>query len=553
MSRTPNIATAPARVVRGRNGAVVSPHHLATQAGLGVLRAGGSAVDAAIATNAALAVVAGAQCGLGGDAFWLIWDARESRLSALNGSGRSGRAATVDAALAAGHAEMPSVGPWTITVPGAIASWGDAHSRHGRLEWSTLFEPAIELAHGFPADSSWSALVESALPRAGADSDWAAIYRPHHRAWRAGEVVRLEALAQSLATIASEGAAAAYDGSIAARTSAFFSAQGVPLDAADLASHRSEWAEPIGLDYRHVRSMAHPPNSVGVISLQTLGMLARSTPAPDAVFDGLGWDDAGWIHRGLEASRIGLSERDAYVTEPESMAPGAVEEMLSDERMDRFAARIDPARVAPPIAPILPPGGGTVYLASTDRWGGVVSLLQSNFHAFGSGLADPATGICFQDRGSFFRLDRSQANVLAPGKRPTHTLTPGMLMRDGRPWIAHGAMGGEIQPQIFAQFVSAVVDGGVDVATAVSAPRWAALMPGPHEAPTISRLESRVPESVVERLREFGHDVEITDGWSSAMGHGHAIEILRDEDGLDDDGTLAAAADPRSEGSAAAF
>lgn len=553
MNETPIIATAPARVVRGRNGAVASPHHLATQAGLAVLRMGGSAVDAAIATNAALAVVAGAQCGLGGDAFWLIWDERTGRLSALNGSGGSGSAATLEAAGAAGHTRMPDVGPWTVTIPGAVASWGAAHAVHGRIDWSGLFGTAIELAAGFPADDAWSALVERAAGRFGVDGDWARTYRPSGATWHAGSIVRLERLAESLQTIADDGARVAYDGALAARTSAFFATQGVPISAADLDAYQPEWAEPIGIDYREVRSMAHPPNSVGVVSLQMLGMLARSAPAAGASFDGRGWDDPGWIHRGLEAARLGLAERDAHITDPDAMVAGTVERLLSDAHLDELSAGIDETAVMSPARSTLPPGGGTVYLATADRWGGVVSLLQSNFHAFGSGLVDPTTGICFQDRGAFFRLDPTHVNILAPNKRPTHTLTPGMLLRHGRPWIAHGSMGGEIQPQLFAQFVSAVVDGGADVATAVAAPRWAAMMPGLFEAPTISRLESRVPAAIVTQLRSRGHEVEMTEDWSSGMGHGHAIEIVESDGGSDDGRSFAAAADPRSEGSAAAF
>ena len=289
------------------------------------------------------------------------------------------------------------------------------------------------------------------------------------------------------------------------------------------------------------------------MALQTLGMLARFTPPQAAAFDGRGWRDAGWIHLGLEASRLALAERDARVTDLASMPADAVEEMLSDARLDELADRIDPERALSPVAPTLPPGGGTVYITAADRWGGVVSLLESNFQGFGSGLVDAETGISFQDRGAFFRPDPEHANALAPGKRPTHTLAPGMLLRDGRPWIAHGAMGGEIQPQVFAQLVSAVVDGKADVGTAVAVPRWAARMPEHLAPPRLTQLESRVDEAVTEHLRAMRHDVVMTDPWSSGMGHGHAIELVETDGPEGVERSFAVAADPRSEGSAAAF
>ena len=205
-----------------------------------------------------------------------------------------------------------------------------------------------------------------------------------------------------------------------------------------------------------------------------------------------------------------------------------------------------------PLQPgTLPAGGGTIYITVADQWGDLVSLLESNYQGFGSGLVDPKTGIAFHDRGAFFRLEPSHPNALAPGKRPAHTLAPGMLLRNGRPWIVHGSMGGEIQPQVFTQFVSAVVDGGADVATAVAAPRWAAMMRSQHGPADLTELEARVPPGIAEALSAKGHDVVMREAWASSMGHAHAIEVIRDSDGSMV--SFAAGADPRSEGSAAAW
>jgi gamma-glutamyltranspeptidase/glutathione hydrolase len=551
VTNSPTAALIPAGVVRGRNGAVASPHHLATQAGIAMLRAGGSAVDAAIATNAALAVVAGHSCGLGGDAFWLIWDANHERVTALNGSGRSGSGASIDAAAAAGFTAMPERGPWSITVPGAVHSWGVAHERHGVLPWADILAPAADLADAFPASAGWLDAIQRSAGIFGTTGDWARTYRPDARARSVGQVVRLPALAQTLRMLAEEGASAAYSGSIAASTAAYFAASGVPVSAADLAAHRSDWGDAIAVDYRGVTSLSHAPNSVGVTALQTLGIMARfDAPAADA-YDGQGWADSDWVHVGLESSRLALHDRDAWVTDLLAMPSGWSEAMLSDAELDALAARIDPGRAMVVPRGTLPRGGGTVYLTTADRWGNVVSLLESNYQGFGSGLVDPATGISFQDRGAFFRLDPHHPNALAPGKRTAHTLAPGMLLRGGKPWIAHGAMGGEIQPQVFAQFVSAVVDAGADVATAVAAPRWAALMREQHGPADRTVLESRSSPALGSGLSGLGHRVELVGPFAAVMGHAHAIEVIRDDAG--DTVSFAAASDPRSEGAAVAW
>ncbi len=544
-------ATMPARPIRGRHGAVASPHHLATQAGLLALRTGGSAVDAAIATNAALAVVAGHSCGLGGDAFWIIWDVEHGEAVTLNGSGRAGAGATLEAAAAAGHTSMPERGPWSVTVPGAVHSWGEAHGRYGRLDWTFLLAPAIDLAGGFPASDGWIAAVERSALVFGDDGDWAHVYRPERRPRHPGALVRLPALERTLHRLVVEGPSAPYTGSVASAWADYLGTRGSPVGATDLAAHTSDWGRPLAADYRGLTALSHAPNSVGVIALQTLGLLARFAPPPADAFDGRGWADPGWIHLGLEASRLALVERDSYVTDPAWMQEGETEAMLSPERLDALAARIDPARAMHLDPGTLPGGGGTVYIATADRWGNAVSLLQSNYQGFGSGLVDPVTGVAFHDRGAFFRLDPSHPSAMAPGKRPTHTLSPGMLLRAGLPWMIHGSMGGEIQPQVFAQFVSAVADGGADVATAVSAPRWAAMMPRQFAPADRTELESRVAAGVADVLRAMGHRVEMREPWTSTMGHAHAIEVVRAEDGSVR--SYAAAADPRSEGSAAAW
>jgi gamma-glutamyltranspeptidase/glutathione hydrolase len=546
----------------GTRGAVVAPNHLASAIGLDVLRGGGSAVDAAIATNAALAVVAAHSCGLGGDAFWLIWPGEggpwrltgESagggltdpldRLVALNGSGRAGSLATLERLRSLGHSTMPMGSPLSITVPGAVRSWADAHERYGSQPLPALLAPAVELAEGFPASAGWSAAIERSAARFGTEGGWAQAFRPLGRPWQEGETVRLPALAATLRTLAKDGPGDFYGGALGARQAAFLGGAGALIGASDLASHRSTWTRPIGLPYRGGLATTHPPNSSGIVALVALAILERFTPPRDA-FDG------DWIHLAIEASRLALEDRERHLADAQSMAPGAVDRMLDPAHAADLAGRIDARHSGIGRPSTAPRGGGTVYLAAADRWGGLVSLLQSNWHGFGSGVVDPETGIAYQDRGVSFSLEPGHPNALAPGKRTAHTLTPGMLFREGRPWVAHGSMGGEVQPQVYLQVVSALVDRRVDIATAVSAPRWGLQTRSILEPPEHLLVESRFPAELVADLVARGHPVRMIDAFDAAVGYCHAIEVRRNGDGTIEG--FAAATDPRSEGRPAAY
>jgi gamma-glutamyltranspeptidase len=543
----------PVPLARGSHGAVVAPHHLATAAGLHVLRAGGTAVDAAIATNAALAVVMPNGGGIGGDAFWLIWDAADSRQHALNGSGRS--AAGIDAAALRerGLRVMPRRGPLTITVPGAVRSWGDAHARFGRLSRDEVLAPAIELARdGFPAWEGFIEAVEATswllADQPGSGTGFAAVYRPRSRRWLPGERVRLPALGDTLAILAREGFDAFYDGDIAERQARALAGAGSPIDADDLREHRSTWGEPVGIDYRGVRVTTHPPNSSGVVALELLGLLERFEPPDPTAFGPHGVADARWIHLHLEAAKLAMADRDAYLTDP-AARDVPVDLLLDPERIAALGGRIDPRRASAPPVASNPPGGGTVFLATVDTDGNAVSLIESNYLGFGSGVVDPGTGIHYQNRGSYFSLDPDHPNVLEPRKRTLHTLLPGMLFRNGRagPWIVVGSMGGDAQPQVHAQFVSAVVDGELDIRTAIAAPRFY-VEPRDHFAPpTAVSLEPRHAAGIDDALRALGHELVPTAAFDSNLGHEHAIELVAGGP-AEPDGSVAAATDPRSEG-----
>ena len=544
----------PARLVRGARGAVVAPHHLATQAGLGVLAAGGSAVDAAIATNAVLGVVMPNGCGLGGDAFWLVWDEARGEQVAINGSGRAPAAADADALRARGLDRIPLRGPHSITVPGAVRSWGDAHARWGRLSRGAILGPAIEQAlDGFPMWAGLAGAIESIVAACGTEP-WGRglveTWRPDGRPRRLGERVRLPALAATLRTLADDGFDAFYDGDLGERIAVGLASAGAPCTHADLREHRSTFGRPIEASYRGVRVTTHPPNSSGVVALQLLRLLERFEPPAGASFGASGWTDAAWLHLQLEAAKLAFVDRDATLTDPEARNV-PVDALLDDAHIAELAGRIDPRRADPAPPAVRTLVGGTIYLATVDADGNAVSLIQSNAAGFGSGVLDRATGVHFQDRGASFSLDPRHANVLAPRKRTAHTLLPGMLFRDGerRPWVVAGSMGGDIQPQIHVQLVSALVDGGVDVRTAVAAPRVVVEPAGWLAPPVAAFADGPLAPGVAEGLAARGQSVAMA-RYDGSLGHEHAIELV--DGGPAAGGTLAAIADPRSMGLAAA-
>lgn len=528
-------------------GMVTAPHYLAAQAGLDILRRGGNAVDAAIATAAVLSVVYPHMCTLGGDNFWLIFDAATQSLRGLNASGRAAARATVEYYTKKGLTHIPSRG-WdsAITVPGAVSGW-DAAFRfahesmaHG-LPWSDLFTSAINYARrGCPVSTSLAEL--SALNASSLDRELrflqrfpelARIFFPGGRPLEQGTLLRQPDLARTLEDLAQGGAAAFYTGAFAHAVAEDMARHGGLLSLDDFAAHRADWVTPLSVDYKGLLACNLPPNTQGLASLEILNILRN--------FDvqGMGEGSADYVHALVEATKQAFLDRDAYVSDPD-FVQAPLDLLLSSEYGRRQASRIDMHRAGFPLSP-LDPHGDTVWLGVVDEDGNAVSLIQSIYHDFGSGIVPAGTGVLLQDRGCFFSLQEEHVNVLRPGKRTMHTLNPAMLLKDGKPWLVYGTMGGEGQPQTQAALVTRMVDFGMTPQEAIAAPRWVYGHTWGAERNDL-RMEKRFAPDVIEELKRRGHVVNTVEDYAHVMGHAGAIRVDAET------GLLQGGCDPRGNG-----
>jgi gamma-glutamyltranspeptidase / glutathione hydrolase len=513
------------------HGMVSTPHPLATAAGVEALRAGGTAVDAAVAANAMLAVVYCNACGLGGDAFALVWDPGEGRLHGFNGSGRSPATLAVDVVRAAGHDTMPLHGPLPITVPGAVDAWTQLLDRFGRRSLADALDAAARTAEeGYALTAINARSIAASLPH----FDEAA-REVFGAAGEAGSTFRQPLLAATLRALADGGRDAYYGGPIGEEIARAIQAAGGEMTAEDIAAHRGDWVDPISTGYADVEVATMPPNSQGITALIALNVLST-----------LGWPTeapADRLHAQIEAIKVAWSERDRCVADPDrALADASV--LLADDHARWLASRLSPDQAQRHV-PINPPGGGTVYLCAADRDGMMVSLIESNYMGFGSGVMGGSTGIMLQNRGAYFSLDPAHPNALAPSSRTLHTLMPGMVLRDGRAEVALGAMGGDGQPQTMVQLVTGLVDDGLDPQTLVDRPRWvvsteAALEP----LNPVSLERDGWDESDAEALRARGHEVAFIEPRTPATGWAQVIRRLPD-------GSYEGGADPRADSLAA--
>jgi len=519
-----------------RRGMVTSPHHLASQAGLAVLRDGGTAIEAAIATAATLCVVYPHMTGLGGDAFWLISEPGKPPVS-IDGSGAAG--AKVDAELyrSRGLDAVPIRGPLAAnTVAGALSSWQLALdvSAHwgGRLPLRRLFEDAIHAAaEGCAVTVHQAAATQSHLAELKGQPGFADLFLVRGKPPAVGSPLRQPALARTLERLAVAGLDDFYRGEVGRSVAAELAAAGSPLRSEDLARHRGMRRRPLSLSLTSGTLFNTAPPTQGLASLILLGLFQRLQVPEAETFE--------HVHGLVEAAKIAHRIRDVHVADPARMSIHATT-YLTDEMLDRLAAEIDPDHAA--AFPGEDRVGDTVWLGVLDSQGRAVSLIQSLSHAFGSGVALGETGLLWHCRGAAFSLDPTRRNFLEPRRRPLHTLSPGLArLKDGRTMV-YGTMGGDAQPLVQGEIFTRIAMFGQGVQTAVSAPRWA-LARGPAGG---LQVEARLDPAVIERLRAAGHAVEILGPLESRLGHAGAL--CRRADGI-----MEGAADPRSDGAVAAF
>lgn len=511
----------PGRAVPFPRAGLATPHHLASAAGAAILARGGNAVDAIVGANLALGVVAPYYCGYGGDVFAIVWD---GRLTGYLGSGRSPAAATIDGVRDALAGTPLLIGPHSVTVPGAVAGWFELLARWGTMSFGELAQDAIRYARdGFEVTPMAAAAAWAYRRMYREFPEWQAVYG----ALEDGDRLVQEPLARLIELLAADGPDAYYRGPVADAIAGAVSGHGGFLAPADLAAHRGRWTDPLVAAYRDREVAELPPPTQGAAVLEILRILEG--------FDVAVMDPADRAHLTVEAVKVALRDRDDHISDPTAMqiAPG---DLYADAWVAARRDAIDLDRASVP-APGRPQRGGTAYLCAADGDGLLVSLIQSNFLAFGSGVHVPEWGINLNNRGSSFALDPLRVNALAPAKLPMHTLIPAMVLRDGRPDLVFGSMGGDAQAQVHAQVLSAVIDDGTDAQSAIDAPRWR-VEPWDWKV----RVEADLAPHVRAGLGARGHELVEVIARDSGMGHAHAIDVRPHGYGV--------ATDPRAEGAA---
>ena len=531
----PTIGYSHRPVALGRRGMVASAHSYATVAGLDVLRSGGTAADAAVAVNAVLGVTQPENCGVGGDIFCLYYEAATGRVHFLNGSGRSGSRASLDELRRRGMDRLPVTGPATVNVPGCVRGWAMLLERFGTKPLAELLQPAIRCAsRGFPTGSLLSQTIREnrAVHR---DQDWQRIFAPNGRSPEFGEVLTQSDLGRTLTDLAAEGPDLFYRGRVGQAIARRMEAEGF-LTSDDLASHTGEWGEPISTTYRGLTIYETPPPTQGLVALLGLNLLEglRLTDhRPHSVEH---------LHMLVEISKLAYADRDRWIGDP-AHAKVPVAGLLSKPYAARRRGDFDPSKAQ--SYPFGDPRGDTTGFVVADERGNLVSVIQSLFNAFGSGVVAPGTGVVLQNRGRHFITDPAHPAALAPGKRPFHTLMACIATRDARPALGFATMGGNGQAMFHLQVLTNLFDYGMDIQEAIERPRFliGAFLPGDYD--DMTHIEARVPADVLAGLAAKGHRVTAAPELFWRCDHAQGIVVR--------DGTLMGGADPRGDGVALGF
>lgn len=535
----------------GQSAMVTTPHYLASQAALSILKQGGNAVEAMIAAASTIGVVYPHMNGIGGDNFWLIYNAKKGELKAINSSGRSSETASTDFYQKKGFEKIPSRGPLAAnTVPGAIAGWQKAYEYSkkeidGQLAFSLLLKEAIHYAkNGFPVTPSQSYWTKVNLDPSdlefralGRFEEFCKIFLNNGKPYEPGQIMKQNDLANTLENIAQYGADYFYRSDFTTELVENLTEQGGILTEEDFHAHSADFVEPLSVDYRGYQVYNLPPNTQGMASLSILNILGNIDLS--SVEEGSGE----YYHYLVEAIKYAFRDRDDYIADPD-FTNIPIDELLSKKRGKLYAAKIKSLK-EPQATVKLDPKGDTVWMGIVDDEGNAVSFIQSIYHEFGSGIIPKGTGVLLQNRGSFFSLDKSHPNALEPRKRPFHTLNPAMLLHNGKPKLIYGTMGGEGQPQTQAMLVTRIIDYGMNVQQAIEAPRflygrtWGA-------ASNTLKLESRITGNAINDLLSKGHEIEILEPFTEVMGHAGAIWIAENE-------VKYGGADPRGDGIAIGY
>jgi len=531
---------------------VIAPHGmaatsqpLATQIALDILKAGGSAVDAAIAANAALGLMEPTGNGIGGDLFAIVWDAEKRELVGLNASGRAPALMTLDYFRDKGLDSIPSFGPLPVSVPGTVDGWFELHARYGRLPMKDLLAPAITYARdGFPVSEAIAFYFDMNEKRIGQYPGFAATYMPRGHTPKKGELFRNPRLADTLEQIATGGRDVFYKGDIAKRIDAYMTEHGGLLRYDDLAMHSSEWVTPVSTNYRGWDVYELPPNGQGIAALQILNILEAYDIAA------MGFGSAEYVHTFVEAKKLAFEDRARYYVDMD-FANVPVDALVSKDYADSRRALISPTQAAQTYSAgdLKLRDGDTIYMTVADSDGNMVSLIQSNYRGMGSGMTPGDLGFVLQDRAELFALDENHANVLEPGKRPFHTIIPAFVMKDGKPLMSFGLMGGAMQPQGHAQIIINMIDFGMNLQEAGDAARINHIGSSQPTGTTMTdggivHLESGFSQETRDALEKMGHTV----GGSNGSFGGYQA-ILWDEE----EGVYYGASEVRKDGQAAGY
>ena len=495
-----------------RYGIVATSHVQASVAGAKILERGGSAVDAAIAANAVLGVTEAMMNGMGGDLFAIYWEAKTRKLYGLNASGWAPRGLTIEHLKSKGATAMPVAGVDSVTVPGAVAGWHALHERFGKMAWKDLFQPAIFYAdEGYPVPEIIASYWKDSAEMLANDAEARRVYLPGGKPPAVGQIFENHDLAKALGLVANNGADAFYKGEIARALVSTSQNLGGTMAGDDLAEFSPEWVEPISTKYRDWTVYELPPNGQGMAALEMLNIMETTPASPEGPLS------VAELHKKIEAMKLAYADLGRYNADPR-FAKIPVKGMLSKEYARQRAKLIDPVKANCDVATGAPPFSDTTYLSVVDREGKIVSLIQSNYEAFGSGIVVRGMGFVLQDRGALFSLDAASPNALAPRKRPFHTIIPAFMER-GDQHVGFGIMGGANQPLAHAQFVSNVADYGMNIQEAMETARFTV---SPERGCNIV-IESRVTPELRQKLSSMGHQLDVRREYTTAMGRGQAV------------------------------